>query len=163
VYDNEFGSGALPISDVQRSAPDPSPRWRGRAVFGMTHTKVNAKGRKRHSGGPRECQICIDNDVCNAQYLGVMVALLLKVAQHSGNKGPVTVENLCKGKTKTEGNFSWQPRRRLRKRKRNTKRELTRKTLGLRASKRSTSCEAFSLGGTVGSALPARVFGTFGL
>jgi len=35
-----------------------------------------------------QCQICIDIDVSNAQYLGVMVVLLLKVAQHSGFKGP---------------------------------------------------------------------------
>jgi hypothetical protein len=40
------------------------------------------------------------------------------------------VEDLAREKTSTEGNSSWQPRRRLRKRKRNTKRELTCKTLG---------------------------------
>src|ERR1044072_1314038 len=46
----------------------------------------------------RKLQIYIDNGNYNAQYLVVMAVLLLKVAQHSGIKGPVRLENLAREK-----------------------------------------------------------------
>ena len=97
-------------------------------------------------------QICIDIGITIAQYLVLMIVLLLKVAQHSGIKGPAIFKTL-QGKTSTEGNTLWQPRKRLRRKKRNTKRESLADPRFFGPRRRSTSSGAFSFGRTLEDAV----------